>query len=231
MGGLVDCRCPEAPADQDFGAALTSSMYFPFFSYLLALLSLSFLSSTTATEPQTQTLTLHARPVAATPASYKPFAVLSYTPSSPQTGKLLSLTTPANTTSHTSIAVIDSPSSIRSTITLTKHFHEPYTGHFRIHLASDGKDVLSASWVSYLGSKLEGEGGVEVIPQTEHPGIFMESAQPVQGQGGILGGLGVGMPEKVSEEGDVQEKTFLQKYWWVLAAALVVSLIGPGGDK
>ena len=88
----------------------------------------------------------------------------------------------------------------------------------------------------------EDRGDFDVVIQSIAPSPVLD--QPVKGQK-VAGGQGVD-----GQEGEeVQEKTFLQKwvpfsddtaysvgtdlhrYWWLLLAVLVITVMGPGGDK
>ena len=172
---------------------------------------------------------------------FSPLATLTYTPSSPHNARVVSLTPPPNNTEYTSVALSDPGSSqpSRSTVTTTRGFHAPYTGRFRLMLSADGLNALSASYQAFLppepsnaqkrkdGKKVDGaneRGDFDIAWQARAPAIHLDKPGK-KGQKSI----GISMPNAENEEGEqVEEKSFLQKYWWLLVAALVISLIGPG---
>lgn len=178
------------------------------------------------------------------PSSFKPLATLAYSTSTPHNARITSLTPPPNTTEYTSIALFDpkEPHSSRSTVTATRGFHEPYRGRFRLLLSVDGDDVLSASYYSFYSvtsrdkgeGKSQGKGAngeaereeFDINFQARAPAIHLD--RPAKKGQKVLGATG---PDAEGDDGEaVEEKTFFQKYWWLLAVALVITLIAPG-DK
>ena len=180
------------------------SIFLPFF---LALLPPSFSATTIspADKPALQTITLHHL---SSSHSAKTLATLAFFPSDPSLSKVQSFTPPHNSTYLTRIAIPVSPSSssknndYRTTLTSTSSFHAPYTGRFRILITQEG-EVLGASWHASPSSSnkptlREGQGDFDIVLVEKGPQITgLEPEKKIGADG--------------KADGEVEEKTFLQK--------------------
>ena len=94
------------------------------------------------------------------PSNPKTLAVLTYKPSDPSLSTIRSFNPPSNSSTTktpedltqilTYLSATHSPSHFRTTSTLTRAFHAPYTGRFRLVIDPKTGDILSASWRAWL---------------------------------------------------------------------------------
>ncbi|KAJ9129919.1 hypothetical protein NKR19_g10131 [Coniochaeta hoffmannii] len=114
------------------------------------------------------------------------------------------------------------PSSARwassTTVASAENFGKGYAPHFVVTVDGEGREVLG---VSVRGVKIDAghtrDFGPQVVVVPTARGKQPDLNKPV-----VLSPEG----RKVQEE---QEKSFLQKYWWVLAIGAVL-VMGGGGD-
>ncbi|KAL8999182.1 MAG: hypothetical protein Q9188_005946, partial [Gyalolechia gomerana] len=76
-----------------------------------------------------------------------------------------------------------------------------------------------------------GRGDFDIQLASQAPGVWVDRVVP-KGRAAAAAG------EKNDKDGgqgegeeEVDERTFLQKYWWVILAVTVVAMAGGGGDK
>ncbi|MCJ1356970.1 MAG: hypothetical protein MMC33_006966 [Icmadophila ericetorum] len=100
-------------------------------------------------------------------------------------------------------------------------------GHFRIHLTSDGESVWSASY-----HNLPPSATTTTTAGTDGKGLpTFEIVYPKQGPRPVLN-----KPVALTKEGkvvgkeEVDERGFIQKYWWVFLGVAVLAMAGGGGD-
>ncbi|KAI8936880.1 hypothetical protein NX059_006116 [Plenodomus lindquistii] len=102
----------------------------------------------------------------------------------------------------------------RGIVTSAASFSEQYHKKFVIHVDERGEPFHVGFGTS---SKSEGqEIEVEIVKRTAGPKPFLNKPIVLNAEGKL--------------ESKEPEKTFLQKYWWVLALFLVVQLVSAGGD-
>ncbi|CBX99855.1 hypothetical protein LEMA_P074440.1 [Plenodomus lingam JN3] len=102
----------------------------------------------------------------------------------------------------------------RGIVTSAASFSEQYRKKFIIHVDEMGEPIHVGFGTSAKGSGQEIE--IEIVKRSAGP-------KPVLNKPIVLNADG----KLDSKE---PEKTFLQKYWWVLALFLVVQLVSGGGD-
>ncbi|KAK3946149.1 hypothetical protein QBC46DRAFT_368949 [Diplogelasinospora grovesii] len=106
-----------------------------------------------------------------------------------------------------------------TTVLSAENFSKGYSPHFILTTGPDGKEVLG---VGCRGVRIDAgqtrDFGPQVIVQVTGKGKQVELNKPV-----ILSPEG----KKVVQE----EKTFLQKYWWVLAIGVFLAVSSGGGDQ
>ncbi|MCJ1467025.1 hypothetical protein MMC07_005647 [Pseudocyphellaria aurata] len=203
----------------------------------------SSLNPVVASAPPSYTTTIHHFPPSSpTPI---PLATLSFSPLDQSLSKLLAFTPPsapaANSTELIRIAVVlpsSDPSAApryRTTSTSLASFHPSYKGRLRLVVSRNG-DVLGASWRAGLATTVEGQkvltanekegnvkGDFDLLVEKEGPKPFFEKF-PAKGASGNR--------VVVGEDGEeVEEKTLLQKYWWILVGVAFLAITSGGGDK
>ncbi|KAI4090817.1 MAG: hypothetical protein LQ339_008256 [Xanthoria mediterranea] len=222
--------------------------------HILSLLALlSALPSVISTSPSLplQIVTIHSLP--STPAlssPAKPLATLTFSPQHPHLSKISSYAPPRlNSGDEEKLLQIgicyDGTKDCRTTAARAKSFHPPYQGRFRIVVTNDG-ELLSVSWSSWLPSPSsmtmavkddekryqEGSrGDFDVVVQSQAPGVWADKpATKVKGKA-ASGKTEEGKGKEGEEEEEVDERSFLQKYWWVMLAVTVFAMAGGGADK
>jgi len=174
---------------------------------LLLPLLLSPLPSLAATEPTLYTSTLYHHPASSTPT---PLATIAYHPQHPHLSSLLSFTSPSpphiDPKDLTRIAIHLPDSGYRSTLTNAQSLAKG-EGRFKIVVTQEG-ELLGASWRAMRGEangKGNGKGEFEMVVQQQGVRAVIEKA--------AVGGKGkkAGEQKGEGEEGEVEEKTFLQK--------------------
>jgi hypothetical protein len=182
-------------------------MHLPCSLSLLLPLLLSPLPALTAPPPSLYTSTLYHHPPTSTPT---PLATLAYHPQHPHLSSLLSFTPPSppSPISPNAIARIGihlPQSGYRTTATNLESLCKG-EGRFRIVVTEEG-ELLGGSWRGGVGGKGrgEGKGDFEMVVQEMGVRAMIEKAA-VGGKGKkVVEGKGEG------EEGEGEEKTFLQK--------------------
>ncbi|KAL6718257.1 hypothetical protein ACLMJK_004345 [Lecanora helva] len=212
-------------------------------------------SAAAAATAPLHTATLYHFPPSSAPL---PLATLLYIPHQPHLSSLESFIPPPNTTSTTSTTRLgiylpnnttdlNSPH-LRTSATATYSFHAPYTGRFRLLVDPKSGECIGVSWRAWWdegkgreeGKKEKGKrkgGGKEVVEdgrgdfdvvlQKEAPVVVFD--KPAKGKGGQQQGAGQG--HGVDGEEEVVEKTFLQKYWWLLIGVAFLAMTGGGPEK
>ncbi|KAL8725241.1 MAG: hypothetical protein Q9166_007480 [cf. Caloplaca sp. 2 TL-2023] len=218
-------------------------------SVFFTLLSLTSFSLSSAPSPPLQTLIVHSLPSTSSLSSpAEPIATLNYSPEHPHLSKISSFSPPTRPKDEDALIQIgvcfDGNKECRTTATMTKSFHPPYKGRFRIVTNKEG-EVLSVSWRAWLSSSSTssavednegkyqpgGKGDFDVVVQSQAPGVWVD--KPVtKGKGkGRAGGGKAEEEKKEGEEEEVDERSFLQKYWWVILAVTIFAMAGGGPDK
>ncbi|KAI4283360.1 MAG: hypothetical protein L6R38_002210 [Xanthoria sp. 2 TBL-2021] len=197
------------------------------------------------------TATIHSLPSTPSLSSpAKPLATLTFSPQHPHLSKISSYAPPRLSSGDEEKLVqvgicYDGTNDCRTTAALAKSFHPPYKGRFRVVLTKDG-EVLSVSWRSWMPSSSSsgtavkddgkryqegGRGDFDVVVQSQAPGVWVD--KPVtKGKGKAAGGkTEEGKGKEGEEEEEVDERSFLQKYWWVILAVTVFAMAGGGADK
>ncbi|KAL8707684.1 MAG: hypothetical protein Q9220_007346 [cf. Caloplaca sp. 1 TL-2023] len=197
---------------------------------LFILTPLIFLPSTAA-PPPLLTATIHHLP--STPSlssSPTPLATLTFSLPHPHLSRLKNFTPPKinkkDADSLVQIGICFSDSECRTTASMVKSLHPPYTGRLRVVVDQEGK-VLGVSWRAWLAdggtdkAKVDderryeegvGSGDFDIVVQKSAPGIWVD--QPgAKGKGrGKQGSAAKTESEDTGEEeGEKDEKTFLQK--------------------
>ncbi|KAL8922655.1 MAG: hypothetical protein Q9172_003470 [Xanthocarpia lactea] len=76
-----------------------------------------------------------------------------------------------------------------------------------------------------------GRGDFDVVVQSQAPGVWVDKLV-TKGNGKAAGGkTDEGKGKDGEEEEVVDERSFLQKYWWVILAVTVVAMAGGGQEK
>ncbi|KAK0508641.1 hypothetical protein JMJ35_008917 [Cladonia borealis] len=221
-------------------------MYFTLtpLSFLLSLLIPLPALTATSPPPPLQTLTLHHLPSNPT-STPLPLAILTYHPHHPHLSHLQSFTPPPNTTTSSSDAITQvalyrpQTNHLTSSAVATYAFHPPYKGRFRILVDPITGEAVAASyhaWLPKSSSVVEkaknnkqpgGKGDFDIQTIKSPPPIVFDKPAKAKGKAGATG-AGAGA---VEPEGEPEEKTFLQKYWWVLLGVAVLAVSGGGGEK
>jgi len=189
-------------------------MHLPCSLFLLLPLLLSPLPALTAPPPSLYTSTLYHHPPTSTPT---PLATLAYHPAHPHLSTLLSFTPPSppSPISPNPIARIGihlPNAGYRTTATNLESLCKG-EGRFRIVVTEEG-ELLGAGWRAVVGGKVKGNGrgDFEMVVQERGTRAMIEKAAAAGGKGkkAVEG----------KEEGEAEEKTFLQK-WVSLSFPLV----------
>ncbi len=182
-------------------------------------LLLSPLPALTAPPPSLYTSTLYHHPPTSTPT---PLATLAYHPAHPHLSTLLSFTPPSppSPISPNPIARIGihlPNAGYRTTATNLESLWKG-EGRFRIVVTEEG-ELLGAGWRGVVGGKVKakgdggnGRGDFEMVVQERGTRAVIEKAAAAGGKGKKAG--------EGKEEGEAEEKTFLQK-WVSLSFPLV----------
>ncbi|KAL8747024.1 MAG: hypothetical protein Q9184_007661 [Pyrenodesmia sp. 2 TL-2023] len=226
---------------------------------LLPNLTISTSSNPTAQQqpspPTLRTATLHHLPSLPSPSALSarptPLATLSYSPSHPHLSRLTSFTPPQNSTSLVQIGICFSENTCRTSAAYAYAFYPPYEGRFQIVVGEEG--VLAVAWTAGMKSKVRvrkgngngekekryeegGKGDFDIRVQAKAPGVWVDRAPGAYGRGAAGAGekgmeKRVGAPAGEGEGEEVEEKSLLQRYWWVILAVTVFAMAGGGGDK
>lgn len=163
--------------------------------------------------------------------------------------------TPPSTSSPSSSS--SEKETCRTTATYAYTFHPPYTGRFKVLLglaqSPEGeRQIISIGYKAWpltpqtLSEEKEeqqkekrhqpgGTGDFDIKLASQAPGVWVDRAIGAKGRGGAAGG-GAGEKNRGKDaagegEEEVDERTFLQKYWWVILAVTVFAMAGGGADK
>ncbi|KAF2852866.1 hypothetical protein T440DRAFT_487883 [Plenodomus tracheiphilus IPT5] len=102
----------------------------------------------------------------------------------------------------------------RGIVTSAASFSEQYHKKFVIHIDEKGEPFHVGFGTSDKGSGQEVD--IEIVRKTAGPKPVLNKPIVLNAEGRL--------------ESKEPEKSFLQKYWWVLALFLVVQLVSGGGD-
>ncbi|KAL8731902.1 MAG: hypothetical protein Q9181_004138 [Wetmoreana brouardii] len=79
-----------------------------------------------------------------------------------------------------------------------------------------------------------GKGDFDIVVQQRAPVVWVDKA-PAKGGRSKGAAVGTGEKGKAKEDGEgeeeAEEKTFLQKYWWVILAVTIFAMAGGGPEK
>ncbi|KAH6885907.1 hypothetical protein B0T10DRAFT_491905 [Thelonectria olida] len=170
-----------------------------------------------------RTVQIHVQPIDSSASAPQPLAEVAYDPASLSSSQVVSYEAPdfPETASTVRIGVYDSKSGrwiSGTTAASADNFAKGYAPNILLALDEQG-ELLSAA---YKGVRIDAgqtrDFGPKVVVLPATKGKQPELNKPV-----VLSPEG----RKVGEE---PEKSLLQKYWWVLAIMVVMTMAG-GGDK
>ncbi|KAL9597060.1 MAG: hypothetical protein Q9219_005389 [cf. Caloplaca sp. 3 TL-2023] len=148
----------------------------------------------------------------------------------------------------------------RTTAAYAYSFHAPYEGRFKIWVDKDGEgwEVVGVAWKAWdaverkrsasskaldekrIEKRYEegvGRGDFDVRIAGKAPEVWIDrDGAKGRGKKGARGGGAAGQGRKdgegeEEEEEQRDERSFLQKYWWVILAVTVFAMAGGGPDK
>ncbi|KAI4179748.1 MAG: hypothetical protein L6R41_007661, partial [Letrouitia leprolyta] len=132
----------------------------------------------------------------------------------------------------------------------SNHGHENEDDEEKEKEQEQKTEIISVSWRSWKATPEDnrgelkekerekrhqpgGRGDFDIKLANQVPGVWVDRVVGAKGRG-AGGGSGAGQKnDKDGGEGEeeIDERTFLQKYWWVILAVTVFAMAGGGADK
>ncbi|KJZ75601.1 hypothetical protein HIM_05064 [Hirsutella minnesotensis 3608] len=186
---------------------------------------LSALCAAAVVSAEPQTVQVYIQPIDSTAPAPSPLAEVSYDMSALSLSSVVSYDAPEipETAALVRIGLYDAAAKRwtgGTTVAAADNFSKGYSPHLVLSVDGDRGSVVSAACKGigiHAGHTRDFGPKVVVLPEAR-------GSQPQLNKPVVLSAEG----KKVEPE---QEKTFLQKYWWMMAIAVFLALSGGGGEK